>query len=110
MSDTEKMDEALDRFIDVLKGTDIYTEYRHALEEVKKDPALKLRVDDFRKRNYNLQKSDEIDLTEYEKLRSDMVAFRAAEPVADAFFDAELALCRLVQKLTYSITESLDFE
>ncbi len=104
------MDEALDSFITALKSTDIYTEYRKTLEEVKKDPGLKLRVDDFRKRNYNLQKSEEIDLVEYEKLRSEMVSFRASEPLADAFFDAEAALCRLVQMLTYKITESLDFE
>ena len=82
----DKMDEALDSFIAALKGTDIYHEYRRTLEEVKKDPSLKLRVDDFRKRNYNLQKSEEIDLAEYEKLRSEMVTFRSEEPAADAFF------------------------
>ncbi len=106
----DRMDEALDSFIASLKETDIYLEYRKALEEVKKDPSLKLRVDDYRKRNYNLQKSEEIDLAEYEKLRSEMVNFRAEEPAADAFFDAEVALCRLIQDLTYKITESLDFE
>lgn len=106
----DNMDDALNSFIIALKDSEVYREYLSALEEVKKVPGLKLRVDDLRKRNYNLQQSDDMDLTEYEELRQEMVNFRAKEPVADAFLDAELALCRLIQRLTFSITESLNFE
>ena len=31
-------------------------------------------------------------------------------PTADQFFDAELALCKMMQDTTYRITEALDFE
>ena len=42
-------EEAMQNFIASIRETDIYAEYREALEELKKDPDLKRRVDDFRK-------------------------------------------------------------
>ena len=104
------LDEAIDNFIGFLKGSDIYKEYRSALEELNKDPELKRRVDDFRQRNYNFQQSEEIDLNEYDQFRSEMVGFRASDQRVDAFLDAELALCRMIQDVSYRITEALDFE
>ena len=104
------LDEAIDNFIGFLKDTDIYKEYRSALEELNKDPDLKRRVDDFRMRNYNFQQSDDIDLGEYDSFRTEMLGFRAQNPVADQFFEAELALCKMMQDTTYRITEALDFE
>ena len=104
------LDEAIDNFIGFLKDSDIYKEYRSALEELNKDPELKRRVDDFRQRNYNFQQSDDIDLNEYDQFRSEMVGFRASDQRVDAFLDAELALCRMIQDVSYRITEALDFE
>ena len=104
------LDEAIDNFIGFLKDSDIYKEYRSALEELNKDPELKRRVDDFRQRNYNFQQSEEIDLNEYDQFRSEMVGFRASDQRVDAFLDAELALCRMIQDVSYRITEALDFE
>jgi cell fate (sporulation/competence/biofilm development) regulator YlbF (YheA/YmcA/DUF963 family) len=104
------LDEAIDNFIGFLKDTDIYKEYRSALEELNKDPDLKRRVDDFRQRNYNFQQSEDIDLNEYDQFRSEMVGFRASDQRVDAFLDAELALCRMIQDVSYRITEALDFE
>ena len=104
------LDEAIDNFIGFLKDTDIYKEYRSTLEELNKDPELKRRVDDFRQRNYNFQQSDDIDLNEYDQFRSEMVGFRASDQRVDTFLDAELALCRMIQDISYRITEALDFE
>ena len=104
------IDEAIENFIASLKDTDIYREYVSTLEELNKDPDLKRRVDDFRKRNYNFQQSEDIDLGEYDSFRTEMLGFRAGNPVADQFFDAELALCKMMQDTTYRIIESLDFD
>ena len=104
------IDEAIENFIASLKDTDIYREYVSALEELNKAPDLKRRVDDFRRRNYNFQQSDEIDLNEYDQFRSEFVGFRASDQRVDAFLDAELALCRMIQDVSYRITEALDFE
>ena len=104
------LDEAIDNFIGFLKDTDIYKEYRSALEELNKDPDLKRRVDDFRQRNYNFQQSEDIDLNEYDQFRSEMVGFRASDQRVDTFLDAELALCRMIQDISYRSTEAIDFE
>ena len=104
------LDEAIDNFIGFLKDTDIYKEYRSALEELNKDPDLKRRVDDFRQRNYNFQQSEDIDLNEYDQFRSEMVGFRASDQRVDTFLDAERALCRMIQDISYRITEAIDFE
>lgn len=106
----EYIEAALQTYIAALKGSEVYQDYRHALDELKKDPELKRRVDDFRTRNYNFQQSDDIDLGEYDSFRTEMLGFRAQNPTADQFFDAELALCKMMQDTTYRITEALDFE
>ena len=106
----EYIEAALQTYIAALKGSEVYQEYRRALDELKKDPDLKRRVDDFRQRNYNFQQSEEIDLNEYDQFRSEMVGFRASDQRVDAFLDAELALCRMIQDVSYRITEALDFE
>ena len=106
----EYIEAALQTYIAALKGSEVYQEYRRALDELKKDPDLKRRVDDFRKRNYNFQQSEDIDLNEYDQFRSEMVGFRASDQRVDAFLDAELALCRMIQDVSYRITEALDFE
>ena len=106
----EYIEAALQTDIAALKGSEVYQEYRRALDELKKDPDLKRRVDDFRLRNYNFQQSDDIDLGEYDSFRTEMLGFRAENPTADQFFEAELALCKMMQDTTYRITEALDFE
>jgi cell fate (sporulation/competence/biofilm development) regulator YlbF (YheA/YmcA/DUF963 family) len=106
----ERNYEALDAYIAAIKNSDVYKEYRSALDELKKDPDLKRRVDDFRRRNYTFQQSEDINLAEYDQFRSEVVGFRAAEPRADAFFDAEVALCRMIQDNNFRIVDALDFE
>ena len=78
--------------------------------ELNKDPDLKRSVDDFRQRNYNFQQSEDIDLNEYDQFRSELVGFRASDQRVDTFLDAELALCRMIQDISYRITEAIDFE
>ena len=104
------MDEALDNFIAAIKDSDVYAEYRKALEDLKADPDLKRRVDDFRQRNYNFQQSDDINLEEYDRFRTEIMEFRAADQRVDVFLESELALCRMIQKIDFKITEALDFE
>ena len=106
----EYIEAALQTYIAALKGSEVYQEYRRALDELKKNPDLKRRVDDFRQRNYNFQQSEDIDLNEYDQFRSELVGFRASDQRVDTFLDAELALCRMIQDISYRITEAIDFE
>ena len=105
----DKMDEALDSFIAALKGTDIYHEYRRTLEEVKKDPSLKLRVDDFRKRNHEMQMSEDLDFAKLSAFQEEFKTL-SENPLVDSFLAAELDFCRMMQNINFSIVESVDFE
>lgn len=102
---------AVDTFIDAIKNTEIYQKYLEQLQKIKQYPEKYARVNEFRQRNYELQNSEQTDdlfdkidafEKEYEKFREDALV--------DDFLRAELALCRMMQKIDAMITEKLDFE
>ncbi|MBQ8198457.1 MAG: YlbF family regulator [Lachnospiraceae bacterium] len=103
----------LDEFIVKLKDTKVYREYEIQKNKIKELPELKQRVDDFRRRNYELQTRNypENIYDEMERFQRDNEAFQAIPQVRD-FLQAELALCRMIQKVTTSIVEAVseDFE
>ena len=103
----------LDEFIEKLKDTEVYREYEIQKNRLKEFPNLKQRVDDFRRRNYELQTRNYPDnmYDEMERFQKDNEAFQAIPQVRD-FLSAELALCRMIQKVTSTIVEAVseDFE
>ena len=81
------------------------------IQKIKQQPEQYARVNEFRQRNFELQNSPQTDdlfermdafEREYEKFRED--------PLVDDFLRAELAFCRMMQKVDILITEKLDFE
>nr|MBQ8252235.1 YlbF family regulator [Lachnospiraceae bacterium] len=103
----------LDEFIVKLKDTEVYREYEIQKNKIKELPELKQRVDDFRRRNYELQTRNYPDniYDEMERFQRENEAFQSIPQVRD-FLQAELALCRMIQKVTASIVEAVseDFE
>lgn len=102
---------AVDIFVASVKETETYQKYCEQLQMIKQQPQQYARVNEFRQRNYELQNSAQTDdlfekidafEKEYEKFRED--------PLVDSFLRAELAFCRMMQKVDVMITEKLDFE
>lgn len=102
---------AVDEFVNSIRETETYKKYCEQLQMIKQQPQQYARVNEFRQRNYELQNSaqtddlfEKIDVfeKEYEKFRED--------PLVENFLQAELALCRMMQKVDIMITEKLDFE
>ncbi len=96
--------------IEDIKQSDIYVEYKVALSELEKDPVLLEKADAFRKAQYEevalhskpLGFADASYLEEaYENI--------SVYPEIDRFLKAELALCRLLQRIQDSIVEAIDF-
>ena len=91
--------------ISVIRQSSVYKEYKKQEEILSKQPELKERVNRFRAGNYRTQhetqkeflfdKMDEL-VKESEELRK--------IPEVNAYLDAELALCRLLQKTTRELT------
>lgn len=105
--------EQLDEFIVELKHTKVYLEYQQQLKKICADPELKQRVDDFRRRNYEIQTGahQQNMFDEMERFQRESEHLRDIPMVRD-FLSAELALCRMIQKVTTTIVEAVseDFD
>lgn len=103
----------LDLFIDKLKKTKVYQEYEEQKNRIKENPELKQQVDEFRRKSYELQSRNYSEnlYDEMDRFQREYEEFREIPQVHD-FLSAELALCRMIQKLTAEIAEAVlqDFE
>ncbi|MCQ2493052.1 MAG: YlbF family regulator [Lachnospiraceae bacterium] len=103
------VDESVNNLIEVIKKSEVYLEYRRQLELLKQDPELKRQVDEFRKRNYEMQMNEDMDFGMLTRFQNEFKAFRE-NPLVDNFLAAELDFCKMMQKINFSITEAIDFE
>ncbi len=103
----------LDEFIVELKRTKVYHDYQEQLRCLSADPQLKQRVDDFRRRNYEIQTQAQQQnmFDEMERFQRESEHLRDI-PIVHDFLSAELALCRMIQKVTTTIVEAVseDFD
>ena len=104
-----RLDQATDEFITAILGSAIYQTYRQELDKVKQVPGLKEQIDEFRKRNFELQLSADMDFGKLDSFEKEYENFRDNPLVAD-FLSAELDLCRAIQRINMRITAELKFE
>ena len=102
---------AAESFVNAIKDTETYKDYFEQLERIKRTPELFGKVNEFRRRNYEIQNTSQVNELfdkmgaferEYERFREN--------PIVDDFLKAELAFCRLMQEVNLFITEELHFE
>ena len=104
-----ELDRAVLMYIMAIKNTEIYQNYARERDRVRQYPELKAQLDDFRRRNYELQISAETDLHKIDQFERDYEDFRE-NPIVDEFLAAELAFCRMIQQANMQITEAIDFD
>lgn len=107
----KQIENAAARFIREIKESEVYKRYWHQLEIIKGEPELYRQVNEFRKRNFEIQNTTQVNELfdkmdsfekEYEKFRENSLV--------DDFLRCELAFCRLMQEIDIYITEELDFD
>lgn len=107
----QNLEQTLEQLIAEIKDTDIYKDYRRKRDIIEQYPDLTRQIDEFRKRNFDLQNSDrEEDMfdamdqfeKEYERFREN--------PLVGDFLDAEVGFCRMMQDIHLRITEEMEFE
>ena len=95
--------------LSVIKRSEVYKEYKKQEMILDKDPELKARVDQFRARNFQMQNDSN---TEDMFALAEQLSRASAElrkiPEVNAYLDAELALCKMMQKICRSLTEGID--
>ncbi|HIY00520.1 MAG TPA: YlbF family regulator [Candidatus Blautia faecipullorum] len=92
-----------------IKRSSVYKEYKEQENILNKTPELAERVSQFRANNFRLQnEGDRSDLFR----SADQVLKESADlrrdPRVNAYLDAELALCRLMQHVCRSLTAGID--
>lgn len=88
---------------------EIYLEYKKHQEILDRTPHLKERVDLFRASNFKLQSEAGKDnlLNVADHLNRESTSLRRI-PEVNAYLDAELALCRLIQNIVQEIVMGVD--
>ena len=101
----------IEALVNVIKSTNEYKDFQFQKEKVKRIPELKARIDEFRKKNYELQNLSQSDnlMEDVERFQRENENFLENPLVAD-FLQAEVDFCRLMQNVNVHITEAIDFE
>ncbi len=106
----EQIREALDALLTAITESDEYKNYQDVKARIHEKPELEKRVNEFRKRNYHLQNQKNVDLfDEMDKLEREKSRIYE-NPLAAEYLTAELAFCRVIQKINWEFVEKLDFE
>ena len=106
-----KLEEATETYVATIRATDIYENYVLQRDKVKKMPELKAKIDEFRRRNFELQNSEETeDLYDKVDAFEQEYAKFIENPLVRNFLDAELGFCRMMQKIYTDISDKIDFE
>ena len=104
-----RIDELKAELIQAVLDSEEYREYKRL--EVSKNADLKRAIDEFRRRNFEIQYNDEIqeideNISQLEAQYADM----RNQGLAKSYFSAELCLCRLVQDVCVSLVDAVDFD
>ena len=95
--------ERLNALTDAMRNTIDYQSYLKQEAELDKDKDLKKRVDEFRIRNFSLQKEENVDLFDaVDDIDREFVELRK-NPVVEEYLEAELSVCKMVQRVLNAI-------
>lgn len=103
------IDSATDEFIAEILDTDVYKSFAQELAKVKSRPGLKAQIDNFRRRNHEMQMSADMDFNKLDRFEKEYEDFRSDPLVAD-FLAAEVDLCRMMQRINTRIVSGINFE
>ena len=106
-----RIDELKAELIQAVLDSEEYREYKRLEAEVSKNADLKRAIDEFRRRNFEIQYNDEIqeideNISQLEAQYADM----RNQGLAKSYFSAELCLCRPVQDVCVSLVDAVDFD
>lgn len=105
-----RVDELTHALTQAIIESDEYREYKELEADIMKRPDLKRAVDDFRRENFRLQYSDDVEdvISSTEELNNRYIDVRQ-QPTVERFLSAEMALCRMVQEVCMTVVGAIDF-
>lgn len=99
------------QLLDVIRDSDVYRTYIEAQKAVAADPRARETVNEFRRRMYEIQNSEDPDSVyeQTEKLEKDFYIVRRND-VMNRYLQAELAMCRTLQTISEQLVQLVDFD
>ena len=105
-----RMEEILNNLVESFKDSPEYREYQRMRELLHQEPEKEQAVNEFRRRNFELHKYRNTDLyAEMDRLEQEFAPLRE-QPLVNEYLSAELALCRMVQRVNYRLMEEIEFD
>ena len=107
----QRIDQLKAQIADTIKESTEYKEYKRLEEIVSKDPNLKRSIDEFRRRNYEIQNSGQVEdiFAAQEELNRQYVDMRN-QYMVNRYLLAEVCLCRMVQDICRTVVDAIDFD
>ena len=109
-SGENRIEAALSQLVAAMRTSDEYMRFRHARAKVAAFSGLQQRIDEFRASWYALQSSGADDLFEQIDRVEEQHADLRENSYVQEFLTAELALCRMFQRVNWTIMQNLDFD
>ncbi len=103
------MERALEAYIQEILNSPEYKEYAKVRDKVKLYPDLKIQIDEFRTKNFEIQRSKDAAFEKLEEFEREYGEFRDI-PLVSEFLEAELAFCRMMQQNNNVIMNAIRFE
>ena len=107
----DRIKESTEALIDAILKSDEYLRFCEVRDKVKENPKLRTQINEFRIHVFEVQNSREpLDMYgEQERLCRDAEEFRK-NPLVNELLEAELRVCRIMQKVTESIAAKVDLD
>ena len=106
-----EMKECIDALLAAIHNSEEYQDFIKYRDILKEDPELMNRVNAFRGNNFRIQnEANRGELFQVmEQLNRESRELRG-DPRVNLFMDAELALCKLMQRISRTLTEGIDLD
>ena len=104
----DEIDRLTEELLRAIRDSSIYKVYREREEDLKNDRELFERVNRFRGNNFYLQQNGGDLIRISEQVARESKELRRISKV-NAYLDAELDFCRLMQKICETLTDGIEF-
>ena len=107
----QKINQLKAEIADTIKESTEYKEYKRLEAIVNMDPNLKRSIDEFRRKNYEIQNSGQVEdiFAAQEELNNQYKDMRN-QYMVNRYLLAEVCLCRMVQDICRAVVDSIDFD
>jgi len=108
----QRVNDAVNELIEAITDTEVYEEYQRQLAELNRNPELRVQIDEYRQKNFELQRAN-MDpqklMEETDRFEKEYENFRSIKLV-NSFLSSELAFARMMQEVYEDIMEGINFE